>query len=96
MSKLSNQRYSGQSTLQIAAQLDRKYTRLLMQAHLDSEYAPIEKQNNAHCTLIFDELRAAPIKATTIPRLEQQAALLAAKQTAVLTEELQLDDKCYL
>ena len=49
-----------------------------------------------HCTLIFDELRAAPIKATTIPRWEQQAALLAAKQTAVLTEEPQLDDKCYL
>ena len=56
----------------------------------------IEKQNNAHCILIFDELHAAPIKATTIPRWEQQAALLAAKQTAVLTEELQLDDKCYL
>ena len=101
MSKLSNQRYSGRSTLWISAELDRKYTRLLMHARTSgfgacSFLRSIEKQDNAHCTLIFDELRAAPIKATTIPRWEQQAALLAAKQTAVLTEELQRDDKCYL
>ena len=89
MSKLSNQRYSGRSTLWIA---DASTSGFGACPFLRS----IEKQNNAHCTLIFDELRAAPIKATTIPRLEQQAALLAAKQTAVLTEELQLDDKCYL
>ena len=56
----------------------------------------IDKQNNAHCSLIFGKSRVAPIKVTTIPRLELQAALLAAKQTAMLSEELQLDAECYL
>lgn len=42
----------------------------------------------AHCTLVMAKARVAPLKATTVPRLELQAAVLSAKTAAFLDAEL--------
>jgi len=43
-----------------------------------------------HCSFLMGRSRCAPLKVTTIPRLELQAATLAAKMYSTVTEELTL------
>ena len=43
------------------------------------------------CTLVMAKSRLAPLKRLTLPRLELQAATLAARQNALLRKELSLD-----
>ena len=52
----------------------------------------LNSNQDIHCSLILGKSRVAPIKPTTIPRLELQAALLAAKQSKGVLSEL--DWKC--
>ena len=44
-----------------------------------------------NCTIVMAKSRLAPITKLTVPRLELQAAILAARQNAVLRKELDLD-----
>ena len=49
------------------------------------------EHGEAHCVLILSRARVAPLKGSTIPRLELTAALVAAQLDHKLREELDLD-----
>ena len=51
----------------------------------------IAKDGRIECTLVMAKSRLAPLKRLTLPRLELQAATLAARQNALLRKELGLD-----
>ena len=51
----------------------------------------VNKQGKIHVALVVSKSKVAPIKSMTIPRLELQAAVMAAKMDATLTKELDLD-----
>ena len=56
-----------------------------------------DKNNTVHCSLMLGKTRVAPLKKRiTIPRLELQAALLAAKQCISLKTELGMQCDSYL
>ena len=56
-----------------------------------------DEDDTAYCSLMLGKTRVAPFrKLVTIPRLELQAALLAAKQCKSLKSELGLDCQSYL
>lgn len=46
--------------------------------------------NQIHCSFVLGKARIAPLKPTTIPRLELMAATLAVKVDTMLKKELQL------
>ena len=48
--------------------------------------------NEIHCALILGKSRVAPLKQITIPRLELTAAVVSAKMSKFLKDELQLHD----
>ena len=51
----------------------------------------ITTDGSVNCTIVMAKSRLAPIKKLTVPRLELQAATLAARQNALLRKELGLD-----
>ena len=51
----------------------------------------ITTDGSVNCTIVMAKSRLAPIKKLTVPRLELQAATLAARQNALLRKELDLD-----
>ena len=51
----------------------------------------IATDGSVNCTIVMAKSRLAPIKKLTVPRLELQAATLAARQNALLRKELNLD-----
>ena len=51
----------------------------------------VTTDGRVNCTLIMAKSRLAPIKKLTVPRLELQAATLAARQNTLLPKELDLD-----
>ena len=48
----------------------------------------ISNTDEVHCSLLLSKSRVVPIKATTIPRLELQAAVVATKLSMLLRKEL--------
>ena len=50
----------------------------------------INAKGKIHVSLICSKSRVAPVRVPTIPRLELQGALLAARMDAVLRKDLQL------
>ncbi|XP_023192327.1 uncharacterized protein LOC111609249 isoform X3 [Xiphophorus maculatus] len=53
-------------------------------------YLKLEKNNISHVTFILGKARVAPMKQTTIPRLELTAAVLAVRVNKLLQKELQI------
>ncbi|XP_025761326.1 uncharacterized protein LOC112846194 [Oreochromis niloticus] len=53
-------------------------------------YLKLEKNNIMHVALILGKARVAPLKQTTIPRLELTAAFLAVRVNMLLQKELQV------
>ena len=51
----------------------------------------VTTDGRVNCTLVMAKSRLAPIKRLTVPRLELQAATLAARQNTLLRKELDLD-----
>ena len=51
----------------------------------------VTTDGRVNCTLVMAKSRLAPIKKLTVPRLELQAATLAARQNTLLRKELGLD-----
>ena len=45
-----------------------------------------------HCSLVIAKSRVAPIKYTSIPRLELAAAVLSTKMSAIIRKKLQYED----
>ena len=52
----------------------------------------INDQNEVHCSFIIGKARVAPLKVTTIPRLELTAALISVKISPFLQDELDLEN----
>ncbi|XP_038150062.1 uncharacterized protein LOC119789301 [Cyprinodon tularosa] len=52
----------------------------------------VNEGGNVHCALVMGKSRVAPIKVTTIPRLELAAAVVSATASNTLKEELGLTD----
>ena len=52
----------------------------------------INDQNEVHCSFIKGKARVAPLKVTTIPRLELTAALISVKISHFLQDELDLEN----
>lgn len=50
------------------------------------------ERGEIHCSLMMAKARVAPLKPTTIPRLELQAAVLSAKMSKTLEQELGLEN----
>ena len=50
----------------------------------------VNKDGDVHCALLMSKGKLAPIKSVTVPRLELQAAVLAAKVDALLREQMSL------
>ena len=50
-----------------------------------------DTENRIHCSLVMGKSRVAPIKPTTIPRLELTAATVTVKQDIQIREELNLE-----
>jgi hypothetical protein len=48
-----------------------------------------DDKGNIHCSLVIGKSRVAPLKATTIPRLELAAALVSARMSCMITKELE-------
>ncbi|MEE9353165.1 MAG: hypothetical protein V3U94_01940, partial [Candidatus Thorarchaeota archaeon] len=55
----------------------------------------VDDKNTVHCSLVIGKSRVAPLKVTTIPRLELTAAVVSAKVSRVLVEELEYDHVQY-
>ncbi|XP_016531066.1 uncharacterized protein LOC107837133 [Poecilia formosa] len=53
-------------------------------------YVKLEKNNISHVAFILGKARVAPMKQTTIPRLELTAAVLAVRVNKLLQKELQI------
>ena len=51
----------------------------------------IDVNDKIHCSLVIAKSRVAPLKATTIPRLELMAAVLSAEVGQVIGQELEYD-----
>ena len=52
----------------------------------------VNTNGQVHCSLVMGKARVAPTKITTVPRLELSAAVLAARTSAMLRNELEIDD----
>ncbi|XP_029922895.1 uncharacterized protein LOC115370126 [Myripristis murdjan] len=54
-------------------------------------------RNEIHCSLVMAKARVAPLKITSIPRLELTAAVISARMSVMLKEELQLkiEKECF-
>ena len=50
----------------------------------------VNEKEEVHCSLIFAKARVAPSKVVTIPRLELTAAVVSAKVSSMLKDELEL------
>ena len=50
----------------------------------------INAKGEIHCSLIMAKAKVAPLKASTTPRLELKAAVMAAELSATLKRELQM------
>jgi hypothetical protein len=48
-------------------------------------------KEHIHCTLLFSRSRVAPLKKTTIPRMELTAATVAVRMSLMISRELDLD-----
>ena len=60
-------------------------------------YARFENANrNVHCSIVYAKSRLAPIKKTTIPRMELTAAKLAVTMKGVLDKELDMNVSNYV
>ncbi|XP_067369271.1 uncharacterized protein [Channa argus] len=51
----------------------------------------INANGDVHCSLVMGKARVAPTKITTIPRLELSAAVVAARTSVVLRDELEIN-----
>lgn len=51
-----------------------------------------DSNGRVHCSFLLGKARVAPLKATTIPRMELQAAVTAASVAQYLTKELRLEN----
>lgn len=51
----------------------------------------INTNGDVHCSLVMGKARVAPTKVTTVPRLELSAAVVAARTSAMLRNELEID-----
>ena len=64
-----------------------------LQGYGQCSYLRIKSDDGqAHCSLVMAKARVAPLKATTVPRLELQAAVLSAKTATFLDTELDYPD----
>ncbi|XP_040928808.1 uncharacterized protein LOC114866078 isoform X1 [Betta splendens] len=52
----------------------------------------VNADGEVHCSFVMGKARVAPTKVTTVPRLELSAAVVAARTSVVLREELELKD----
>jgi hypothetical protein len=52
----------------------------------------IDRNGMVHCSLVMGKSRVSPMKITTVPRLELQAAVLATKLSCLINKELNLPD----
>ena len=52
----------------------------------------VNENDDIHCSLVMAKSRVAPLKATTIPRLELIAAVLSTEVAQVLNEELEFEN----
>lgn len=52
----------------------------------------VNTDGEVHCSLVIGKARVAPTKVTTIPRLELSAAVVAARMSIMLRNELDIED----
>lgn len=52
----------------------------------------VTSKGDVHCALVLGKARVAPTKVTTVPRLELTAAVVAARTSAMLRNELEISD----
>ncbi|XP_067305911.1 uncharacterized protein [Pseudorasbora parva] len=51
----------------------------------------VDVKGDVHCTLVMGKARVAPTKVTTVPRLELSAAVIAARISVMLRNELEIE-----
>ncbi len=51
----------------------------------------VDVKGEVHCTLVMGKARVAPTKVTTVPRLELTAAVVAARTSVMLRNELEIE-----